>query len=352
MNSTKYINKFLENLSSYIFLLNKLNYLIKNLKNFQNIKTITELNIKKMDKDINTYIENINKLFDFKNEITIIYKIARFFENHKIKIFEDSFVEKNKDKCSLFINNKKNQLCSYYDLSSKSNLLNIKLVENSPINDISNMIRHDDHLFYLSNNEWVKESNKNKFKDSEIIIWHSDFIKFEGDYDYSFNFAIVGAEEVGKSSLLIKLGDGIYKNYHYYPDVDFRVIKFKINKVKRIKNCKLMIWDFPGSDYFSALTKGYLKRAEVFILLYDIANKGSFEKIDKYFNVIKREKLCPIIFLMGNKNDLSFKRCVEIEEAKEKCRKLNIIWGGECSAKSNSKKELIDIFKKLTYKLV
>ena len=84
VNSTQYINKFLENLSSYIYLLNKINYLIKNLKNFQNIKTITDLNIKKMDKDINTYIENINKLFDFKNEITIIFKI--FSKNQK-KIF-------------------------------------------------------------------------------------------------------------------------------------------------------------------------------------------------------------------------------------------------------------------------
>ena len=265
-------------------------------------------------------------------------------------------MEKNKDKCSLYIN-KKNQLCSYYDLSSKSNLLNIKLVENSPINDISNMILHNDYLFYLSNNEWVKESNKNKFKDSEIIIWYPDFIKFEGEYDYSFNFAIVGDEEVGKSSLIIKLYDGIYKNYHYDPSIDFKVIKFKIpcaknNIVKRIKNCKLRIWDFPGSDYFFTLSKGNLKRAEIVILLYDITNKGSFEKIDKYFNIIKKEKLNSIIFLMGNKNDLTDKRRVEIEEAKEKCRKLNIIWGGECSAKSNSQKELIDIFKKLTYELV
>ena len=80
MNSTQYINRFLKNLSSYIYLLNKLNDLIKNLKNYQNIKTITDLNIKKLDKDINTYVENINKLIDIKNEITIIYKKARFVE--------------------------------------------------------------------------------------------------------------------------------------------------------------------------------------------------------------------------------------------------------------------------------
>ena len=204
----------------------------------------------------------------------------------------------------------------------------------------------------------MKESNKNKFKNSQSLIWHPDFIKFEGECHYIFKFAIVGDEKVGKSSLLIKLCDGIYqkRNYYHY-DSDYRIIKFKIadaknNIVKRMKNCKLIIWDFPGSDYYFNRTKYNLKGSKIIILLYDITNKGSFEKINYYFNVIKEEKLNPIIFLMGNKNDLTEKRSVEIKEAKEKCGKLNIIWGGECSAKSNSQKEVIEIFKKLTNELV
>ena len=216
------------------------------------------------------------------------------------------------------------------------------------------MIFHDSKLFYLSNNEWVKESNKKKFKNSHSLAWHPDFIKFEGECDYRFKFALVGDEEVGKSSLLIKLRDGIYKEKIYYPSIssDFRIKKFKIAVaknviVKRIKNYKLIIWDFPRIDRFFNFSKAILKHAEIIILLYDITNIGSFEKINKYFNIIKERKLNPIIFLMGNKNDLTAKRSVEIEEAKEKCRKLNIILGGECSAKSNSQKELIDVFKKI-----
>ena len=48
---------------------------------------------------------------------------------NRINIFNHSFVEKNKDKCSLYINNEKIKLCSYYDLSPKLNLINIKLIE-------------------------------------------------------------------------------------------------------------------------------------------------------------------------------------------------------------------------------
>ena len=87
------------------------------------------------------------------------------------------------------------------------------------------MIIHDNKLFYLSNNEWVKESNKNKFKNSQSLIRYPDFIKFEGEYPYTFKFATVGDEKVGKSSLSIKLCDGIYqKRYYYHYYSDFRII--------------------------------------------------------------------------------------------------------------------------------
>jgi len=54
---------------------------------------------------------------------------------------------------------------------------------------------------------------------------------------------------------------------------------------------------------------------------------------------------------MGNKNDLILERKVEVEEAQKKCKELNIIWGGECSAKNNSQEDLVNIFETLIAKL-
>ena len=50
------------------------------------------------------------------NEIEMIYKFG--FDN-KIKLFDDKFVEKNKNNCILIINNKQYELCEYYYNSEK-----------------------------------------------------------------------------------------------------------------------------------------------------------------------------------------------------------------------------------------
>ena len=56
-----------------------------------------------------------------------------------------------------------------------------------------------------------------------------------------------------------------------------------------------------------------------------------------------------IIFLMGTKIDLvesgKRQRQVSIEEAKEKCKECQCVWGGECSNKEFTKENYIDIFK-------
>ena len=134
----RFVNNIVDNITSYIDTYNKLYNLI-NLNNYQNVKTISDLNIKKINKDINNYIEAIKKLINFKEERICIYKIPENLRKQKskqIKIFGEKFVKNNKEKCFLYINHKKTELSTYNRLNDESDLLYIKLIEEKPIDDI------------------------------------------------------------------------------------------------------------------------------------------------------------------------------------------------------------------------
>ena len=70
-----------------------------------------------------------------------------------------------------------------------------------------------------------------------------------------------------------------------------------------------------------------------------------------YYDEFKKENSSAIIYLIGNKNDLIERRKVEAKEAKEICKKYNIIWGGEYSAKTSKQEDLLNCFKKIISKI-
>ena len=83
-----------------------------------------------------------------------------------------------------------------------------------------------------------------------------------------------------------------------------------------IINC--MIYDTAGQERFNSLNLTYYKKADAILLVYDISEKSSFNKI-KNFYAQKIKEYCkkdiPIL-LLGNKTDL------EKENAQEKKREV------------------------------
>ena len=79
-------------------------------------------------------------------------------------------------------------------------------------------------------------------------------------------------------------------------------------------NCFLM--DTAGQERFEALNSQYYKKADAVLLVYDITNKKSFDRL-KDFYVDQIKNICKediIIELLGNKSDLEVKREVSVEE--------------------------------------
>ena len=79
-------------------------------------------------------------------------------------------------------------------------------------------------------------------------------------------------------------------------------------------NCCLL--DTAGQERFEAINTQYYRLADAVLLVYDITNKMSFDKV-KEFYAYKIKNNCKediIIELLGNKSDLEDKRQVPIEE--------------------------------------
>ena len=191
----------------------------------------------------------------------------------------------------------------------------------------------------------------------------------------TYKFTIIGDSTVGKTCFFKKLTTGKYSNKNISTvGIDRKTLSLKV-KVKENgeeidKNFSIQIWDTAGQERFRAITRGYYKDSQGLILMYDITNKESFDNIENWISNIKdllgeEEKENNItgnknkflIILLGNKVDLDEigLRKVPTELAEEKCKEMNIFWGGECSVKDSTMEELIEKFKDFTrevYKLI
>ena len=81
-----------------------------------------------------------------------------------------------------------------------------------------------------------------------------------------------------------------------------------------VVNC--LIYDTAGQERYNSINESYYRKADAVLLVYDISERKSFEKIKNYY-CPKIEENCkkniPII-LLGNKTDKENERKVSIEE--------------------------------------
>ena len=79
---------------------------------------------------------------------------------------------------------------------------------------------------------------------------------------------------------------------------------------------KLIIKDTAGQERFDSINERFYKDADCCLLVYDITNQASFEKIKNYY-VKTIEENCKSyikVILLGNKTDLEEKRKITLEE--------------------------------------
>uniref|UniRef100_A0A915B2V7 Uncharacterized protein n=2 Tax=Ascarididae TaxID=6250 RepID=A0A915B2V7_PARUN len=156
------------------------------------------------------------------------------------------------------------------------------------------------------------------------------------EYDYLFKLLLIGDSGVGKSCLLLRFADDTYtESYISTIGVDFKIRTIELDG----KTIKLQIWDTAGQERFRTITSSYYRGAHGIIVVYDITDQESFNNVKQWLQEIDRYA-CENVnkLLVGNKCDLTSKRAVEYNSAKEYADQLGIPFL-ETSAKSSTNVE-------------
>ncbi|AYV82395.1 MAG: putative ras-related protein Rab-35 [Homavirus sp.] len=131
----------------------------------------------------------------------------------------------------------------------------------------------------------------------------------------SYSIVVCGDSGVGKTSMIIRFADNIYKE-SYINRIEFG---FK-NKLLVIDNTKikLRVWDTSGEQRHSVVGCHY-RKLHGYMVVYDICDRRSFDNIIKWLEQIRQygDYDNSIIYLVGTKSDTSDRRVVSFEEAQK-----------------------------------
>ena len=145
------------------------------------------------------------------------------------------------------------------------------------------------------------------------------------------SLVVIGDTGVGKSCLLLQFVDRRFSSVHDLTiGVDFgsRIIDIGNEKIK------LQIWDTAGQESFRSIARSYYRDAAGCLLVFDVTRKESFAHLEKWLQETRQFANPNIaITIVGNKADLSAKRVVRYEEAKNFATEMGLTYV-EASAKS------------------
>lgn len=142
------------------------------------------------------------------------------------------------------------------------------------------------------------------------------------EYDYLFKLLLIGDSGVGKSCLLLRFADDTYtESYISTIGVDFKIRTIDLDG----KTIKLQIWDTAGQERFRTITSSYYRGAHGIIVVYDCTDQDTFNNVKQWLEEIERYA-CDNVnkLLVGNKSDLTTKKVVDFQTAKEYADQLGI----------------------------
>ena len=142
------------------------------------------------------------------------------------------------------------------------------------------------------------------------------------DSSKTFKILTIGESGVGKTCILRRFVENKFlKNHLATIGIDFKTKTLNINN----QEIKLKIWDTAGQERFRNITTQYYKGADGIVLIYDVTDDASYEKIRDWMEQIlsntKREDIG--LVLLGNKCDME-PRAVSEEQGKKMAEELDV----------------------------
>jgi len=128
---------------------------------------------------------------------------------------------------------------------------------------------------------------------------------------YIYKLVVAGEGGVGKTTLVIRYCEGIFKH-----DTRTTVgVGFASKEVKvEGERIKLQIWDFGGEERFRFILPTYCKGANSAILAFDTTRFQSLKNLPEWVDIIRNNAGDIPIVLVGTKVDVEEKRTVKAED--------------------------------------
>uniref|UniRef100_H0XQ12 Ras-related protein Rab-21 n=1 Tax=Otolemur garnettii TaxID=30611 RepID=H0XQ12_OTOGA len=132
---------------------------------------------------------------------------------------------------------------------------------------------------------------------------------------YSFKVVLLGEGCVGKTSLVLRYCENKFNDKHI---TTLQVITTSLVSSLNIGDSgeQLMILDTAGQERFHALGPIYYRDSNGAILVYDITDEDSFQKVKNWVKELRKmlgNEIC--LCIVGNKIDLEKERHVSTQEA-------------------------------------
>ncbi|XP_016953939.1 ras-related protein Rab-21 [Drosophila biarmipes] len=161
----------------------------------------------------------------------------------------------------------------------------------------------------------------------------------------NFKAVLLGEGCVGKTSLVLRYMEDRFNAQHLSTlQASFVTRKVSLEDGRR---AQLNIWDTAGQERFHALGPIYYRGSDGALLVYDITDQDSFQKVKSWVRELRQMRGTKIaLIIVGNKTDLSEHRAVAHEEALQYARTVGAQYV-ETSAKENE--GVSDLFDLLTH---
>ena len=142
-------------------------------------------------------------------------------------------------------------------------------------------------------------------------------MNIQSSFDHFFKIIIVGDSGVGKSNFLFRFIDNKFSHEHLATlGIDCKAKICILPKSK--KKVKLILWDTAGQEKYMSLNKFYFQKVQGIILMYDITQRKSYERLPKWIKMINEQTCGVPVILIGNKiDDEEENRIVRKEEGKK-----------------------------------
>ncbi|MFX1316025.1 MAG: Rab family GTPase [Promethearchaeota archaeon] len=139
---------------------------------------------------------------------------------------------------------------------------------------------------------------------------------------YIIKIVLLGEANVGKTSLLYRWIENKFRE-NYKSTLGVNLLK-KDMEIEAYGEVSAQIWDLGGQESFRSLRRLYLEGANGALLLYDMTNKESYDKLNEWIHSFKEDRKNEPIILIGNKSDLNEKIKITDKEANEFAKRNNM----------------------------